>query len=100
MCALASPALVHEFGYDGIPFGHEALQCEVRDRESRAALPAAAAAAEQITSYPPGIPAVVPGERLGSAVLDYLRSGLKAGMNLPDAADATLQTIKVVALSQ
>jgi arginine decarboxylase len=54
-------------------------------------------AAEQITPYPPGIPAIVPGERLGDAVLDYLRSGLEAGMNLPDASDSTLQTIKVVA---
>jgi lysine decarboxylase len=54
-------------------------------------------AAEQITPYPPGIPAVVPGERLNRAVLDYLRSGLAAGMNLPDAADPALDTIKVVA---
>lgn len=54
-------------------------------------------AAEQITPYPPGIPAVVPGERLNDVVLDYLRSGLEAGMNLPDAADPALDTIRVVA---
>ena len=54
-------------------------------------------AAEQITPYPPGIPAVVPGERLNEAVIDYLRSGLEAGMNVPDAADATLSTFRVVA---
>ncbi|MGE2690429.1 aminotransferase class I/II-fold pyridoxal phosphate-dependent enzyme [Mycolicibacterium pulveris] len=54
-------------------------------------------AAEQITPYPPGIPAVVPGERLNDAVIDYLRSGLRAGMNLPDAADPTLETFRVVA---
>ena len=53
-------------------------------------------AAEQITPYPPGIPAVVPGERLNDAVIDYLRSGLDAGMNVPDAADATLETFRVV----
>lgn len=53
--------------------------------------------AEQITPYPPGIPAVVPGERLNDAVLSYLRSGVEAGMNLPDAADPQLQTIRVVA---
>ena len=53
-------------------------------------------AAEQITPYPPGIPAVVPGERLNDAVLEYLRSGLEAGMNLPDPADPELKTIKVV----
>ena len=54
-------------------------------------------AAEQITPYPPGIPAVVPGERLNDAVIDYLRSGLEAGMNVPDAADATLSTFRVLA---
>lgn len=54
-------------------------------------------AAEQITPYPPGIPAVVPGERLNDAVLDYLCSGVNAGMNLPDAADQSLQTIRVLA---
>jgi arginine/lysine/ornithine decarboxylase len=54
-------------------------------------------AAEQITPYPPGIPAVVPGERLNEAVLDYLKSGLQAGMNLPDPADPDLDTIKVIA---
>lgn len=53
--------------------------------------------AQQITPYPPGIPAVVPGERLNDAVIDYLRTGLKAGMNIPDAADTTLETIRVVA---
>ncbi len=53
-------------------------------------------AAEQITPYPPGIPAIVPGERINSAVIDYLRSGLEAGMELPDPADPTLKTIRVV----
>jgi arginine/lysine/ornithine decarboxylase len=54
-------------------------------------------AAEQITPYPPGIPAVVPGERLNDTVVEYLRTGLAAGMNLPDAADKSLSTFRVVA---
>lgn len=54
-------------------------------------------AAEQVTPYPPGVPAVVPGERLNSAVIDYLRSGLTAGMTLPEAADSSLEHIRVVA---
>jgi arginine/lysine/ornithine decarboxylase len=54
-------------------------------------------AAEQITPYPPGIPAVVPGERLNDAVIDYLRTGLAAGMNCPDPADPSLETFRVVA---
>ncbi|MEU2003331.1 aminotransferase class I/II-fold pyridoxal phosphate-dependent enzyme [Rhodococcus sp. NPDC019627] len=53
-------------------------------------------AAEQITPYPPGIPAVVPGELLDQAVVDYLRSGVDAGMNIPDATDASLQQFRVV----
>ncbi|WP_006242334.1 aminotransferase class I/II-fold pyridoxal phosphate-dependent enzyme [Mycolicibacterium tusciae] len=53
--------------------------------------------AEQMTPYPPGIPAVVPGERLNNAVVDYLRSGHAAGMNIPDAADPSLDTFRVVA---
>ena len=54
-------------------------------------------AAEQLTPYPPGIPAVVPGERLGEGVLDYLRTGHDHGMNLPDASDPELRQIRVVA---
>ncbi|WP_280243461.1 aminotransferase class I/II-fold pyridoxal phosphate-dependent enzyme [Nocardia abscessus] len=54
-------------------------------------------AAEQLTPYPPGIPVVVPGERIDAAVVDYLRTGLDAGMNVPDATDPQLRTIRVVA---
>jgi arginine decarboxylase len=54
-------------------------------------------AAEQITPYPPGIPAVVPGERLNDAVIDYLRSGVQAGMTLPDPSDPTVAEFRVVA---
>ncbi|MBV9338995.1 MAG: hypothetical protein JO262_03190 [Solirubrobacterales bacterium] len=54
-------------------------------------------AAEQITPYPPGIPAVVPGERIDRAVIEYLLSGLEAGMVLPDPADPKLETIRVTA---
>lgn len=54
-------------------------------------------AAEQLTPYPPGIPVVVPGERLDEAVLDYLRTGHEVGMNVPDASDPQLREIRVVA---
>jgi lysine decarboxylase len=53
-------------------------------------------AAEMITPYPPGIPVVLPGERLTAVVVDYLRSGLEAGMHLPDPADPALRTIRVM----
>ena len=53
--------------------------------------------AEMITPYPPGAPAVLPGEVVTSEVLDYLRSGLAAGMQLPDPTDAELKSVRVVA---
>jgi arginine/lysine/ornithine decarboxylase len=54
---------------------------------------------EQITPHPPGIPAVVPGERINAAIVEYLLSGLEAGMVLPDPANTELETIRVVALT-
>ncbi|HEY2260749.1 MAG TPA: hypothetical protein VGH45_13595 [Solirubrobacteraceae bacterium] len=57
-------------------------------------------AAEQVTPYPPGIPAIVPGERINREVIDYLRSGLRAGMVLPDPADPQLETVRVTAESR
>jgi arginine/lysine/ornithine decarboxylase len=52
-------------------------------------------AAEQLTPYPPGIPVVVPGERLTEPIIDYLRSGLAAGMAIPDATDPSLDTFRI-----
>ncbi|MEU5000453.1 aminotransferase class I/II-fold pyridoxal phosphate-dependent enzyme [Streptomyces sp. NPDC021622] len=53
-------------------------------------------AAEAVTPYPPGIPVILPGERLTEPVLTYLRTGVRAGMNLPDAADPDFRTVRVV----
>jgi arginine decarboxylase len=53
--------------------------------------------AEMLTPYPPGAPAVLPGEVITAEVLDYLRSGLAAGMQLPDPVDASLDSVRVVA---
>jgi arginine/lysine/ornithine decarboxylase len=54
-------------------------------------------AAEPLTPWPPGMPIVVPGENINEAVVDYLRSGVAAGMVVPGAADHTLEHIRVVA---
>ncbi|MEU6061908.1 ornithine decarboxylase [Streptomyces sp. NPDC047097] len=51
--------------------------------------------AEMLTPYPPGIPAALPGERLNAEVLEYLRSGVEAGMVVPDAADTEVTSIRV-----
>ncbi|MFI6072488.1 aminotransferase class I/II-fold pyridoxal phosphate-dependent enzyme [Actinoplanes sp. NPDC051343] len=54
--------------------------------------------AEQVTPYPPGIPALIPGERISAELIDYLRTGVAAGMVLPDPADPALDTIRVADL--
>ncbi|MBB5958602.1 arginine/lysine/ornithine decarboxylase [Saccharothrix tamanrassetensis] len=52
--------------------------------------------AEMVTPYPPGAPAVLPGEVITKEVVDYVRSGLDAGMLLPDPTDSELKTFRVV----
>jgi arginine/lysine/ornithine decarboxylase len=54
-------------------------------------------AAESLATYPPGIPNVLPGERLTAETLDYVRETLDHGGKVRGAVDRTLQTIRVVA---
>ncbi|MFF8842138.1 hypothetical protein ACF08N_05280 [Streptomyces sp. NPDC015127] len=54
-------------------------------------------AAEMISPYPPGVPAVAPGELVTAEVLDYLRSGAASGLLIPDAADPSMESVRVVA---
>ncbi|MFI8231248.1 aminotransferase class I/II-fold pyridoxal phosphate-dependent enzyme [Streptomyces sp. NPDC085900] len=54
-------------------------------------------AAEMISPYPPGVPAIAPGEVITAEVLDYLRSGVEHGVLIPDAADPSVKTLRVVA---
>ncbi|MEU7553726.1 ornithine decarboxylase [Streptomyces sp. NPDC044571] len=53
-------------------------------------------AAEMLTPYPPGIPAALPGERLTMDVLTYLRTGVDAGMVVPDAVDTEVKSVRVL----
>jgi arginine decarboxylase len=62
-------------------------------------VPAAAAgrvAAETISPYPPGIPAIAPGELLTAELLDALRDETHAGSRMAGASDPTLATLLVV----
>ncbi|MDQ8045821.1 MAG: aminotransferase class I/II-fold pyridoxal phosphate-dependent enzyme [Patulibacter sp.] len=52
--------------------------------------------AESIAGYPPGIPALLPGERITPAVIEHFRALLDAGAKLHGAHDQTLRTITVV----
>jgi arginine decarboxylase len=54
-------------------------------------------AAEMLSPYPPGVPVLAPGELIDGDVVDYLVTGVQAGMLIPDAADPTLRTLRVVA---
>ena len=48
--------------------------------------------AEQIAPYPPGIPILLPGDRIGQDALDHLLSGVHSRMVLPDPTDPQLET--------
>ncbi len=54
-------------------------------------------AAELVAPYPPGIPAIVPGEVLTAQVLDALRSAAADGVRVAYAADPSVATVQVVA---
>jgi lysine decarboxylase len=53
--------------------------------------------AETIAGYPPGIPALLPGERITREAIDYLRELVAAGARLHGASDPELESIFVVA---
>jgi lysine decarboxylase len=52
---------------------------------------------ESIAGYPPGIPALLPGERITADTASYLRELVESGARLHGAADPTMQTIHVLA---
>jgi arginine decarboxylase len=53
-------------------------------------------AAESLAAYPPGVPNVLPGERLTAATIAYITDSLGHGGLVRGASDRTLQTIRVV----
>ena len=52
--------------------------------------------AESIAGYPPGIPALLPGERITGEVVSYLRELVRAGARLHGAADPSFETVRVM----
>lgn len=52
--------------------------------------------AELVAPYPPGVPALVPGEIITAEALDSLRAAQKSGTRVAYAADPTLTTFQVV----
>ncbi len=53
-------------------------------------------AAETCAPYPPGIPAIAPGERITAATLQALRADARAGTRVAYCGDPTLDTVLVV----
>jgi arginine decarboxylase len=53
-------------------------------------------AAESLAAYPPGVPNVLPGERLTRPTLAYIADSVAHGGLVRGASDRTLQTIRVV----
>jgi lysine decarboxylase len=53
--------------------------------------------AELVTPYPPGIPAVAPGELYTEENVSYLEAFVEAGGYVEGSADPTLQQLRVVA---
>jgi lysine decarboxylase len=51
---------------------------------------------EAIAGYPPGIPALLPGERITAEVVAYLRELVTAGARLHGASDPAFETIHVL----
>jgi arginine decarboxylase len=52
---------------------------------------------ESIAGYPPGIPALLPGERITAEILDYLRELARTGARLHGASDPAFRTVNVLA---
>jgi arginine/lysine/ornithine decarboxylase len=51
---------------------------------------------ESIASYPPGVPALLPGERISAETVAYLRELVASGARLHGASDPGFQTINVL----
>jgi lysine decarboxylase len=52
-------------------------------------------AAESLAAYPPGIPNVLPGERMTVETIQYVRRALDLGGSLRGASDRKLRTVRV-----
>jgi lysine decarboxylase len=52
--------------------------------------------AESIAGYPPGIPALLPGELISDEVIAYLKELTRAGARLHGAADPSFTTLRVL----
>jgi arginine decarboxylase len=82
------------------PWGELAMTPREAYLGAQEVVPAAQAAgriaAESLATYPPGIPNVLPGERLTAETLAYVQSTLELGGSVRGASDRLLRTVRVV----
>jgi lysine decarboxylase len=82
------------------PWGELAMTPREAYLGAQEAVPAAEAvgriAAESLATYPPGIPNVLPGERLTEETLAYIQHTLGLGGSVRGASDRLLHTVRVV----
>lgn len=82
------------------PWGELAMTPREAYLGAQEVVPAAEAvgriAAESLATYPPGIPNVLPGERLTAETLAYIRGTLELGGSIRGASDRLLRTVRVV----
>ncbi|HLM86168.1 MAG TPA: DegT/DnrJ/EryC1/StrS family aminotransferase [Solirubrobacteraceae bacterium] len=82
------------------PWGELAMTPREAYLGAQEVIPAARApgriAAESLATYPPGIPNVLPGERLTAQTLSYVQRTLELGGSVRGASDRLLRTVRVV----
>jgi len=82
------------------PWGELAMTPREAYLGAQEVVPASSAAgrivAESLATYPPGIPNVLPGERLTPETLAYVQRTLEQGGSVRGASDRLLRTVRVV----
>ena len=98
--AAARPPREHEEFAPPPPWGPLALSPRDAFLGPQEVVPVADAAgrvaAESLAAYPPGIPNVLPGERLSAETLEYVQKTLDQGGHMRGATDRKLRTLRVV----
>ena len=98
--AAARPPREHEAFAPPPPWGPLALSPREAFLGPQEVVPVAEAvgrvAAESLAAYPPGIPNVLPGERLSAETVDYVQQTLEQGGHMRGASDRRLRTLRVV----
>ena len=52
--------------------------------------------AEEVTFYPPGVPILIPGEKISAEAVEIITQNKNLGVKVIGASDSTLETLKIV----